>query len=66
MLRYRSSFDERPLARQVAQRFATDHHEDVLVPDVVGLLPGVVDALDEPFAVLRDPDLCRGVSPPGT
>ena len=45
-----SSFDERPLARQVAQRFATDHHEDVLVPDVVGLLPGVVDALDEPFA----------------
>jgi len=34
----------------VAQRFATDHHEDVLVPDVVGLLPGVVDALDEPFA----------------
>ncbi len=45
-----ASFDERPLARQVAQRFETRHHEDVLVPDVAGLLPGVVDALDEPFA----------------
>jgi asparagine synthase (glutamine-hydrolysing) len=44
------SFDERPLARQVAQRFATTHHEEVLVPDVAGLLPGVLDALDEPFA----------------
>jgi asparagine synthase (glutamine-hydrolysing) len=45
-----ASFDERPVARQVAQRFETRHHEDVLVPDVAGLLPGVVDALDEPFA----------------
>jgi asparagine synthase (glutamine-hydrolysing) len=45
-----ASFDERPLARQVAQRFETRHHEDVLAPDVAGLLPGVVDALDEPFA----------------
>jgi asparagine synthase (glutamine-hydrolysing) len=45
-----ASFDERPLARQVAQRFETRHHEEVLVPDVAGLLPGVVDALDEPFA----------------
>ena len=45
-----ASFDERPLARQVARRFATTHHEEVLVPDVAGLLPGVVDALDEPFA----------------
>ena len=45
-----ASFDERPLARQVAQRFETRHHEEVLVPDVAGWLPGVVDALDEPFA----------------
>ena len=45
-----ASFDERPLARQIAQRFQTRHHEDVLVPDVAGTLPGVVDALDEPFA----------------
>ena len=45
-----ASFDERPLARQLAQRFGTDHHEDVLAPDVAGLLPGVVEALDEPFA----------------
>jgi asparagine synthase (glutamine-hydrolysing) len=45
-----ASFDERPLARQVAQRFGTTHHEEVLVPDVAGLLPGIVEALDEPFA----------------
>jgi asparagine synthase (glutamine-hydrolysing) len=45
-----ASFDERPLARQVARRFGTTHHEDVLVPDVASLLPGVIDALDEPFA----------------
>jgi len=45
-----ASFDERLLARHIAQRFETDHHEDVLVPDVAGLLPGVIDALDEPFA----------------
>ena len=45
-----ASFDERPLARQVAQRFETKHHEEVLVPDVAAMLPAVVDALDEPFA----------------
>jgi len=45
-----ASFDERPLARQVAERFETRHHEEVLAPDVAGLLPGVVEALDEPFA----------------
>ena len=45
-----ASFDERPVARHIAERFETDHHEDVLVPDVAGLLPGVIEALDEPFA----------------
>jgi asparagine synthase (glutamine-hydrolysing) len=45
-----ASFDERPLARLVAERFETRHHEELLAPDVAGLLPGVVDALDEPFA----------------
>jgi asparagine synthase (glutamine-hydrolysing) len=45
-----ASFDERPLARQVARRFGTEHHEDVLVPDVAGLLPAVIEAFDEPFA----------------
>jgi asparagine synthase (glutamine-hydrolysing) len=44
------SFDERPLAREVARRFGTAHHEEVLAPDIAGLLPGVVEALDEPFA----------------
>jgi asparagine synthase (glutamine-hydrolysing) len=45
-----ASFDERPVAREVARRFDTRHHEEVLVPDVAELLPGVVEALDEPFA----------------
>ena len=45
-----ASFDERPVAREVARRFETRHHAEVLVPDVTELLPGVVDALDEPFA----------------
>jgi asparagine synthase (glutamine-hydrolysing) len=44
------SFDERPLARQVARRFATTHHEEILTADVADLVAGVVDALDEPFA----------------
>jgi asparagine synthase (glutamine-hydrolysing) len=44
-----SSWDERPYARLVAQRFATDHHEEVLEPDVRALVPDIVRAFDEPF-----------------
>ena len=44
------SFDELELARMVAQRYGTDHHELVLRPDAVELLPDIVDAFDEPFA----------------
>ena len=44
------SFDELPYARAVAERFATDHHEEVLEPDVAGLVPALVDQFDEPFA----------------
>ena len=45
-----SSFDELGNARQVAQRYGTDHHELVLRPDAVELLPQLVEAFDEPFA----------------
>ena len=45
-----SSFDELGRARLVAQRYGTDHHELVLRPDAVELLPRLVEAFDEPFA----------------
>lgn len=43
-------FDERPLARQVAQRYETDHHEILLRPDVSSLIPKITRYYDEPFA----------------
>jgi asparagine synthase (glutamine-hydrolysing) len=43
-------FDERSLARLVAQRYATDHHELLLRPDAVQLLPALAATFDEPFA----------------
>jgi asparagine synthase (glutamine-hydrolysing) len=43
-------FDERSLARLVSERYDTDHHELVLRPDAVELLPAVSAAFDEPFA----------------
>jgi len=44
------SYDELPYARAVARRFETDHHEEILEPDVQAILPSVVRAFDEPFA----------------
>ena len=44
-----SSFDELSKARLVAERYGTDHHEMVLRPDAVELLPKLVAAFDEPF-----------------
>jgi len=43
-------FNELPLARQVAQAFATDHHELLVRPNAVELLPKVVHHYGEPFA----------------
>jgi asparagine synthase (glutamine-hydrolysing) len=43
-------FDERPLARLVARRYHTDHRELVVDPDIVELLPRIVQSYDEPFA----------------
>ncbi len=45
-----SSFDELSAARLVAERYGTDHHELVIRPDAVELLPRLVEAFDEPFA----------------
>ena len=44
------SYDELPYARLVAQRFATDHREEILEPDVRALVPEIVRGFDEPFA----------------
>jgi asparagine synthase (glutamine-hydrolysing) len=42
------SFDELALARLVARRYGTDHHELVVRPDAAELLPRIVAAYDEP------------------
>ncbi|HEY3244487.1 MAG TPA: asparagine synthase (glutamine-hydrolyzing) [Phycisphaerae bacterium] len=44
------AFDERPLARQVAERYGTDHHEVVVRPDAANILPLIAAAFDQPFA----------------
>jgi asparagine synthase (glutamine-hydrolysing) len=46
----RPEFNELPYARIVARAFGTDHHEEVVEPDVVSMLPRVVRAFGEPFA----------------
>ena len=43
-------YNELPYARQVAKLFGTEHHEIVVKPDVVGLLPQLIWHLDEPMA----------------
>jgi len=43
-------YNELPYARQVAGLFGTEHHEIVVKPDVVGLLPKLVWHMDEPLA----------------
>ena len=43
-------FDELPLARLVAERFGTDHHELVVEPRAMELIPRIVRHYGEPFA----------------
>jgi asparagine synthase (glutamine-hydrolysing) len=45
-----NEFDETHYARQVANSFATEHHELILKPDVVGTLEKLTPGLEEPFA----------------
>jgi asparagine synthase (glutamine-hydrolysing) len=44
------AFSELPYARQVAQRFGTDHQVFILEPDALDVLPRLVQHFDEPFA----------------
>jgi asparagine synthase (glutamine-hydrolysing) len=43
-------FNELPLARTIAREFATDHHELLVRPDAIEILPKVVRHYGEPFA----------------
>jgi asparagine synthase (glutamine-hydrolysing) len=44
------SFSELELARTIARRYGTDHHELVVEPHAAELLPTIAAAFDEPFA----------------
>jgi asparagine synthase (glutamine-hydrolysing) len=43
-------FNELPSARAVARQFATDHHEFVVEPSAIEILPKIVRHYGEPFA----------------
>ena len=43
-------YNELPYARRIAQKFRTDHHEILVRPDVVSLLPKLLWHMDEPIA----------------
>jgi asparagine synthase (glutamine-hydrolysing) len=45
----RDGFDERPFARMVAKRFATEHHEEVVQPEAIELVERLVWHHDQPF-----------------
>ena len=45
-----SSHNELPYAQQVARRFGTDHHEFIVRPEAVAVVPEIVHYLDEPMA----------------
>lgn len=43
-------YDETRFARMVAERYGTDHHEFVVRPDAVAILPKLIHHYNEPFA----------------
>ncbi len=43
------AFDELRYARVVAERWGTDHHEEILQPDALAILPTLVRHYGEPF-----------------
>jgi asparagine synthase (glutamine-hydrolysing) len=42
-------FNELPFAKQIAERFGTEHHEFVVKPDAVDIIPRIVRQYGEPF-----------------
>jgi asparagine synthase (glutamine-hydrolysing) len=45
-----AAYDELPHARRVAELFGTDHHEFVVRPDAIEMIPTIVRHYGEPFA----------------
>lgn len=45
-----ASYNELKYSRLVAKHFGTDHHEFIVKPDAVDLLPKIIHHFDEPFA----------------
>jgi asparagine synthase (glutamine-hydrolysing) len=43
-------YNELPFARMVAERYSTDHHEEIVKPDAEAVLSDLVRVYDEPFA----------------
>jgi asparagine synthase (glutamine-hydrolysing) len=43
-------FNELPYARQVAERFQTDHHELIVKPEASDIVPLIATMFDEPYA----------------
>ncbi len=43
-------YNELPAAREVSRRFDTDHHEYVVEPDAIEIIPKIVRHYGEPFA----------------
>jgi asparagine synthase (glutamine-hydrolysing) len=43
-------YNELPAAREVARRFGTDHHEHVVEPEAIEIIPKIVRHYGEPFA----------------
>ena len=44
------TFNELKYAREVAKKYGTEHHEQIVEPESMSLLPKLVNAYDEPFA----------------
>ena len=45
-----AELNELPLARSVAHRFGTDHHEQIVEPNALDVLPTIIRHHGEPFA----------------
>lgn len=43
-------FNELEYAREIVQKYGCIHHEQIIEPESIGLLPKLVSAYDEPFA----------------
>ncbi len=45
-----ADFSELEYARKIAKQYGTEHHEMIIKPDAIGLLPKLAWEFDEPFA----------------